>query len=381
MTSPRALWIGTYPKAGAGTPAGLGEGVWSVRLDPASGALSGARLAAASPAPSFVVAHPGGRVLYAVGEQTAGTVTAFAAGPDGELGALAVVSSGGADPCHLLLAADARTLYVANYSSGTLGVLPLDADGAFARETIAAGGPVQLLEHTGCGPDAARQDGPHAHFAAFAPGGAHLLVVDLGTDEIRRYKVAPDGRLAADGIASTLPPGTGPRHLVVGPAADGAASGHPIYLVGELDATVRVLRWDAASATAALAQTLPACLTPRRSGDGVYPAHLVLDGGRLLVSVRGADTLAEFAVDARTGLLEPAGEADTGCWPRHFAVVDGVAVVANQVSGTLTALRGRAPGPVQRRGAGSATAVVAIPAPACVVPARNGRGTGERWVG
>lgn len=376
MTSLCALWIGTYPKAGAGTPAGLGEGVWSVRLDPASGALSGARLAAASPAPSFVAAHPGGRVVYAVGEQAAGTVTAFAAGPDGELGALAVVSSGGADPCHLLLAADARTLYVANYSSGTLGVLPLDADGAFTRATIAAGGPVQVLEHTGSGPDAARQGGPHVHFAAFAPGGAHLLVVDLGTDEIRRYRVAPDGRLAADGIAATLPPGTGPRHLVVGPAAGSTASGHPIYLVGELDATVRVLRWDAASATAALVQTLPACVTPRRSGDGVYPAHLVLDAGRLLVSVRGADALATFAVDARTGLLEPAGEVDTGCWPRHFAVVDGVAVVANQVSGTLAALRVR--GPVLRRGAGPGTPDVAIPAPACVVPARNGRGTSER---
>ena len=45
------------------------------------------------------------------------------------LAVLDVVASGGADPCHLLLAPDARTLYVANYSSGTLGVLPLDADG------------------------------------------------------------------------------------------------------------------------------------------------------------------------------------------------------------------------------------------------------------
>lgn len=368
MTSPtRALWIGTYPEAGAGTPAGLGEGVWSVQLDSASGALSGARLAATSPAPSFVAAHPGGRVVYAVGETSVGTVTAFAAGPGGELAALAVVSSGGADPCHLLLAADARTLYVTNYSSGSVAVLPLDADGAFARETIAVGGPVQTFGHTGSGPDAARQDGPHAHFAALAPGGAHLLVVDLGTDEIRRYRIDAGGRLAPDGIAASLPPGTGPRHLVLGRAADGREE--LIYLVGELDATVRVLRWDRAGASATLVQTLPASVTPLRSGAHVQPAHVVLDAGRLLVSVRGADIVATFAVDPATGLLEPAGEVDAGGrWPRHFAMVDSVPVVANQVSGTVAVLR---PGnrPPAASGAPAVLGSLPIPAPACVVPA------------
>ena len=368
MSPTRTLWIGTYPEAGAGTPAGRGEGVWSVGLDPASGTLSGARLAATSPAPSFLAVHPGGRLVYAVGEQSAGTVTAFAAGPAGELGALAVVSSGGADPCHLLLALDARTLYVTNYTSGSVAVLPLGADGAFTRATIAVGGPVQVLRHTGSGRDADRQDGPHAHFAALAPGGAHLLVVDLGTDELRRYRIDPGGRLAADGVAATLPAGTGPRHLAVGPDPDGR--GELLYVVGELDARVHALRWDRASATASLVQTLPACVTPRRSGEHVHPAHVVLDAGRLLMSVRGSDVVASFAVDPPTGFLEPAGEVDSGgSWPRHFAQVDGVTVVANQVSGTLTVLRPSAP-------AGAAPAnlpsppSLTLPAPACIIPAR-----------
>lgn len=358
-----AVWIGTYPGAGAGTPSGLGEGIWRVELDVATGSLTGAVLAATSPAPSFVATHPGGRVIYAVGEQAAGTVTAFAAGRDGALGALAVVSSGGGDPCHLLLAPDARTLYVANYATGTLGVLSLDVDGAFARDTIAAGGPVQVLTHTGSGPDAVRQAGPHAHFAALAPGGVHLLVADLGTDELRRYRVGADGRLAPDGIAATLPPGTGPRHLVVGTGSGGRPE--LIYVVGELDATVRVLCWDHASATAALAQTLPVTRAPRRSGAQVCPAHVVLDAGRLLVSVRGADVVAAFAVDPVTGLLEPAGEVDAGgSGPRHFALLDGTAVVADQLSGNLAALRVTGWPAAAAELAGS----VVIPAPACVVP-------------
>jgi len=297
VTSARtSLWIGTYPAAGAGSPAGLGEGIWRVELDTASGTFGAAELVAVTPSPSFVAAHPSGRVLYAVGELTAGTVTAFAV-PEGsvpgQLVALDVVASGGADPCHLLLAPDARTLYVANYSSGTLGVLPLDADGLFTAEVRAARGPVQVLGHAGSGPDASRQEGPHAHFVAIAPGGQFVVVADLGTDDLRRYaRDTATGLLSAAGIAATLPPGTGPRHLVF------AADGRTAYVVGELDVSV---------------------------ADGA-------------TSVPGA-------------------------WPRHFAVVDGVVVVAAQVGGVLVALRsgeGLAPRVV--------TSVLPLPAPACVVP-------------
>jgi hypothetical protein len=45
VTSARtSLWIGTYPAAGVGSPAGLGEGVWRVELDAASGTWGAAEL-------------------------------------------------------------------------------------------------------------------------------------------------------------------------------------------------------------------------------------------------------------------------------------------------------------------------------------------------
>ena len=57
------------------------------------------------------------------------------------------------------------------------------------RSTRRAGSPasVHVLGHVGAGPHPQRQEGPHAHFVAHAPGG-WVLVVDLGTDEIRRYR-------------------------------------------------------------------------------------------------------------------------------------------------------------------------------------------------
>ena len=395
MTSARtSLWIGTYPAAGAGSPAGLGEGIWRVELDARSGTFGAAELVAVTPSPSFVAAHPSGRVLYAVGELTAGTVTAFSVPSrtaahvvhddpvhddpaphdpahrdpaSGPLAVLDVVDSGGADPCHLLLAPDARTLYVANYSSGTLGVLPLDVDGRFTGEVRAQSGPVQVFGHAGSGPDASRQDGPHAHFVAIAPGGQFVVVADLGTDELRRYaRDTASGLLAAAGIAATLPPGTGPRHLAFAP------DGRTAYVVGELDVCVHVLAWDPVTASGTLVQSLPAGPPPGPLGQvpggpashRVLPSHVELGDDRLLVAVRTSDVLVGYSVVAYGTLVADGATALPGAWPRHFALVDGTVVVAAQVGDVLVALRpgeGTVPWVV--------VSVLPLPAPACVVPA------------
>ena len=354
-TSPTALWVGTYPELGAGTPAGVGEGIWRVALDPATGEVAGRQVVRA-PAPSFLAVHPSGRVLYAVGEQEAGTVSVFtvgdpAAGPDADdvLTHQVTVSSGGADPCHLLLSPDASTLYAANYSSGTLAVLPLDADGFLAAEVLDAGGPAQVFGHTGSGPRADRQEAPHAHFAVHAPGGRHLLVSDLGTDELRRYRVAADGTLTEDGIAARLPAGAGPRHLVF------AADGRHAYVVGELDCALHVLAWDAESATGTPVQRIPLVPPP----SGALPSHIEQEGSLLRVGVRKTDLVVALRVGA-DGLVEgePESTAMRGGWPRHLAVVEGWTVVAEQIPGAVVVL---APG-------GREVAhTLPVPSAACVV--------------
>lgn len=334
------LWIGTYPAAGAGTPVGQGEGIWRVDLNLATGALGRAHQVVETPSPSFLALH--GTVLYAANEQADGTVSAFDVVGE-TLVHRATVPSGGADPCHLLLDDDGRTLFVANYTSGTLAVLPLDADGGFSVL-----GPDQVFGHTGSGPDEDRQESPHAHFVALDPGGAFVLVVDLGTDEIRRYRRV-DGRLVEDGIAAALPAGTGPRHLTF------SADGRFAYVVGELDVTVRVLAWEAGSGS--LVQTLPATTVP--AAERRLPSHVVRDGDRLLVGVRTSDVLARFVIGG-DGLLEPVADDELpGAWPRHFEVVDGWTVVAEQVPGGLSTLAAD----------GSVVGTIDLPAPTCVLPA------------
>ena len=276
-------------------------------------------------------------------EQTDGTVSAFDVVGD-TLVHRATVPSGGADPCHLVLDADGGTLLVANYSSGTLGVLPLDEDGGFATQ-----GPAQVLGHAGSGPDEDRQESPHAHFVTLDPSGAFVLVVDLGTDEIRRYR-REDGRLVEDGVAAVLPAGQGS-------AAPDVQRRRPVRVRGR-----RAGRHGPGAGVGGGRRDAWCRRCPRRRSPPAerrLPSHVVRDGDRLLVGIRASDVLARFTIRA-DGLLEPvADDALPGAWPRHLEVVDGWTVVAEQVSSGLAVLDAD----------GAVVSTLALPSPTCVLPA------------
>lgn len=392
MTSPvRPLWIGTYPSEGSAP--GSGEGVWRVDVDPASGALTGERLVAEVAAPSFLALHPSGRTLYAVTETADGSLSTFAVDGDA-LTATASVPSGGDDPCHVV--ADDEVVWVANYSSGTATVLPVADDGALL-------GPAVTHAHAGSGPVADRQGGPHAHLVALH--GDDALVVDLGTDELRRYARVPgDAADAPAGpslgssvgslvgspggpggpVAATLPAGAGPRHLVPLPG------GH-LAVVGELDCRLHVLapvpgarpaRWTVVASTPATAAAPPAA-----PGSPSFPSHVSLtpDGRHVVVGIRGADVLAVHRVDlAHDGTPVLVHRADValgaGAWPRHHAVLaapsqddaaaegaeDGADVVVVALQGTSELVSVRLD---RATGAGEVVARLALPVPSCVLEA------------
>ncbi|QBI53119.1 lactonase family protein [Streptomonospora litoralis] len=352
MTAPRLLWIGTYTPDS--DPEAAGSGIHRAWLDPETGALSGGEAASGASGPSFLAAHPRGGLLYAVGECEQGTVSGFAvAERDGvpELSGIGGVPTGGASPCHVLVHPEGRHVITANYADGRVSVHPL-ADSGAPREAAA------VLQHTGHGPNPARQEGPHAHSVAIAPGGRHILVADLGADELRCHTFdasapEPVGPLS---VAARLAPGTGPRHLAVHP------SGY-IYVAGELDSRVHVLAWDAASA-----QAVPVAEAAASGHDGPnHPGEIALspDGTRVYVSNRGADTIAAFEVTAGgAGLRRIAETPCGGAWPRHFALAEGHIVVAAQKSAQLSSLRLDADGIPADTGHR-----LTVSDPACVLPA------------
>ncbi|MFC4947921.1 lactonase family protein [Pseudonocardia sp. GCM10023141] len=337
------LWIGGYPE---GEAAGTGEGIWRSTLDTVTGTLSEPVFAVATPAPTFLALHPDGHTIYAVAEVPDGTVSAFAVD---ELAPRGTRSTLGAHPCHVVATRDA--LRVANYTSGTFTTIALGADGAVTGDPVAHA-------WRGTGPDAERQDGSHAHFSGAV--GDEVWVADLGTDELRRYRADGSG-VVATGVGAVLPAGSGPRHFVT---LDDA-----VLVATELDSGVSVLVPGTAGEPVRLLARHDASVTPARGGGRNYPSHIALDatGTRLHVAVRGADVLATFAVEqAPDGpvLTHLADTATGGRWPRHFAVIGDLVVVADQYSSDLAVLR------MDRdSGQGELVGRHPHPAPACVLPA------------
>src|SRR5689334_14731600 len=132
-SSPKTLWlyVGTYTNSK--TPS---EGIYLLELDLASGKLMSKGGVARLSDPSFLAIHPSLKFRYAVNEldnfhgKKGGGVSALAI--DAGSGALKLLnqqSSVGSGPCHLTVDQTGKNVLVANYGSGSVACLPIEADG------------------------------------------------------------------------------------------------------------------------------------------------------------------------------------------------------------------------------------------------------------
>lgn len=274
---------------------------------------------------SWVLPSADGRFVYAALEAAEGHVGAWAVAPDAPWPDLGRQPTGGADPCHLTFSPDGGWLLAANYTSGSVSVHPILGDGSLAART-------DLVEHSGdLGPVVDRQDRAHAHQVAFAPDGT-LFVCDLGLDVVVAYAFdAGEGRLT-ELARSPFPPGTGPRHLAL------TSDGRTAYVLGELSSAVSVCRVDGPRLE--VVATVPARRDGATGESTAAEIVLAADERTVVVSNRGDDTVATFAVDSRTARLVSV-DGCGGAWPRWAGLVgtDEVLVVANERSDAVVTLR------------------------------------------
>ncbi|MGQ9905058.1 MAG: lactonase family protein [Anaerolineae bacterium] len=321
-------YIGTYTH-------GNSKGIYVCEQDADSGQL---RIVDATftEHPSFLAMHPGRHFLYAVNETgdagAMGAVSAFAVDPtSGRLSLINQQSALGTAPCHLSVDRSGRCVIVANYGTGAVAAFAIRADGGL----MPAG---SVRQHAGAGPNAARQEGPHAHSADVTPDNALAVVADLGTDKLMLYQLDPGAAMLTphDPPFVALQPGCGPRHVAFHP------SGRFAYVITELANTVIALTYDAARRSFKVLQTVSA-LPAGWSGESYCAEICVHPSGRFVYgSNRGHDSIAIFAVDEISGMLTPAGHASTlGKWPRGFALdpAGRFCYAANQHSDSIVVFR------------------------------------------
>ncbi|WP_260596939.1 lactonase family protein [Sphingomonas endolithica] len=240
---------------------------------------------------------------------------------------LATIPTQGAAPCHIALNPAETLLAVANYASGSVSLFRLDMHDGLPRERA------RVHANHGSGPDAQRQDRPHAHWVGFSADGRWLYQADLGTDEILAFAIDGAGDLRAAQRSYQAPPGSGPRHLLLHPHLTGK-----VYLASELASTLTVLdHADGKFHNPLIMSTLPADW----QGDTIV-AHVAINqaGTRLYVSNRGHDSIAVFAIgdDAIPTLLQHARAG--GAFPRFFLLLEDQALmlVANEKGQTVSTL-------------------------------------------
>ncbi|MEU5836665.1 lactonase family protein [Streptomyces diacarni] len=322
-------YIGSFTSAG-------GRGITTAALDTATGALTPLHhTEGAVTDPSFLALAPAGGTLYAVSESDQGGAAVFSLRheePPELLGNTVSVDAAG--PTHLSVA-DGR-LFTANYTSGSVTALPLDADGGLEPAPA-------THQHHGSGPVADRQEGPHAHAVVPDPSGQWLLVTDLGTDSVWIY----DLRGTSSGLhlhrEVPLRAGTGPRHLAFAAESRGRAAASPeaerVYVVNELDSTVTTCRWHSRTGELeSLGETR--VVSSGRTGPANYPSALVLspDGRFAWVANRGDDSIAVLDLTADELPVLTATVPCGGHWPRDLAAppAGGRLYAANERSGEVT---------------------------------------------
>lgn len=298
------LIVGTYT-------GGKSEGIYVYKFNSEDGTHKEVSHIKASN-PSFIAVSPDEKYIYAVNENAkeghGGDIAAYSFNKEnGTLTLLNQQPTQGDHPCYVDIDKTGKWVFAANYSSGSLSVFPVSADGSLGAATT-------HITHTGSGANKERQEKPHVHCTFISPDNKWLYVPDLGIDKVMIYAFdAITGKLTPGSPPfAQSQPGSGPRHITFHP------TGKFAYVVEELSGQVVAYQYQQGQ----LKLLQRTSTTPRgqKGFAGSADIHVSPDGKFLYASNRGDfNNIAMYKVDTKTGKLSIIGFQSTlGNAPRNF---------------------------------------------------------------
>jgi len=295
------VFIGTYTS-------GSSTGIYVYKMDTSTGSLSYVCTSPKTIDPSYLAIHSNKKWIYAVNESS-GTVTAFSFdSAQNKIASINSVSSQGSGPCFVSIDNTGKFILVANYNSGSVAVCPIKANGSLGAATSAD-------QHTGSGPVAGRQDGPHAHMIIQGTNN-FVYNTDLGIDKILVYSLdTTNGHITSTGHDVSSVAGAGPRHIAFHPSQPWA------YVVCELNGTIEAFNINNSTSAITRFQNISTISDNDSSSAASADIHITPDGKYLYASNRGPNNIAMYSINQSTGELNNIGyQSVGGTTPRNFVI-------------------------------------------------------------
>jgi 6-phosphogluconolactonase len=297
------VYVGTFTAEFPWLTGTAGQGIDRFSFDDATGSLRYLDTTVGVVSPQYLVQHPRLPILYAAEFAVPGRLTTFAIGPGGSLQRLSTTPSLGEMAVAVSIHPGARHAYVANWGSGTLAALTLDADGMVTRAD-----PIAQLEGR-------ESRAAHPHHIRPSPGGNSVLVAYAGLDELTAYGADGAGALSELPIVRIeFPAESAPRHIEFHP------SGQFVYVVGERDSRLYVLESEDGRPTRIRDSyaTPPAGYSGRNNPSEI---KLHIKARTLYVGNRGSDCVTIFRLDPSGGSIEAADhQPSLGRGPRAVSI-------------------------------------------------------------
>lgn len=315
--------------------AGEKGAIHAFRFDSKTGTLNPQHRTTDVQHPFFLVISPDGRFLYSIDtDKFGGTEDEFVAAysietSTGELSRLNKQSAKGSASCYLDIDSTGKTVVLANYSTGSVAALPVQADGSLGEAT-------SFVQHEGSSINPKRQKAPYAHSIVISPDNRFALAADLGIDKVLIYRLdAAASKLSVNAAQASVSvePGSGPRHLTFHP------NGKSVYLINELKNTVTYFAYEPQSGKLTTQQTIS---TLPADFDGVtHTADVkITPNGKFLYGTnRGHDSIACYRIgdDGKLSLIKI--EPSLGKGPQNLMITpDGQWLICANMPGNNVAV-------------------------------------------
>lgn len=275
---------------------GTASHITQVTLDLATGATE--TIGQSLPATTCLSLTRDTDIVWSVSLDGDGQLAAVHTGSTGpQLGVTS--TTGGAVPCHsAVVASDGadRTVAVANYTGGNVGVVAVSGGSATLTGTVDFGG----------------ESHPHQVLVE----GKTLIVSDLGLNCLhlldRDNPTTVTGRIELDGDA-------GPRDAVL--------IGDLLVVALEVGNAVALVELERDQAGTVIGGRQTARHAFAGEADATHPSQIILDSlGRALILNRGSQKLC--IVELADGSFSQVTEVDVPQWPMDLVEVDGVLLLA-----------------------------------------------------